>query len=44
LSDLRCHIAIPATSHVSRMIENATITPQWFGEEERKLVERLALR
>jgi aryl-alcohol dehydrogenase-like predicted oxidoreductase len=44
LSDPRCHIAIPATSHVSRMIENATITPQWFGEEERKLVERLALR
>jgi aryl-alcohol dehydrogenase-like predicted oxidoreductase len=44
LSDPRCHIAIPATSHVSRMIENATITPQWFGEEERKWVERLALR
>ena len=44
LSDPRCHVAIPATSRVSRMIENATITPAWFGPEERKLVEHLAQR
>lgn len=44
MSDTRCHVAIPATSHVSHMIENATIDPPWFGPEERKLVERLARR
>ncbi|MBI1282112.1 MAG: aldo/keto reductase [Anaerolineaceae bacterium] len=42
LSDPRCHVAIPATSKVSRMTENATISGEWFGEEERKLVARLA--
>jgi len=44
LSDPRCHVVIPATSHVSRMIENAAITSTWFGPDERKLVERLAMR
>jgi aryl-alcohol dehydrogenase-like predicted oxidoreductase len=44
LSDTRCHVAIPATSHASRMTENATISAPWFGAEERKLVERLAAR
>jgi aryl-alcohol dehydrogenase-like predicted oxidoreductase len=44
LSDPRCHVAIPATSKPERMTENATITPQWFGPEERDLVARLAGR
>ncbi len=44
LSDVRCHVAIPATSHPSRMTENATIDAPWFGAEERRLVERLAAR
>lgn len=44
LSDLRCHVVIPATSHASRMTENATIAPPWFGADERRLVERLATR
>lgn len=44
LSDPRCHVAIPATSRINRMTENATITPEWFGPDERKLVERLAQR
>jgi len=44
LSDPRCHVAIPATSKASRMTENATISGDWFGEEERKLVARLAGR
>jgi aryl-alcohol dehydrogenase-like predicted oxidoreductase len=43
LSDERCHVAIPATSKVSRMIENAVAgDPPWFGPEERDLVARLA--
>lgn len=43
LSDRRCHVAIPATSHVSHMIENAAAgDPPWFGPEERELVARLA--
>jgi aryl-alcohol dehydrogenase-like predicted oxidoreductase len=43
LSDERCHVAIPATSKVSRMIENAAAgDPPWFGPEERELVARLA--
>lgn len=43
LSDERCHVAIPATSHASRMTENAAAgDPPWFGPEERKLVARLA--
>ena len=45
LSDPRCHIAIPATSRVERMIENAAAgDPPWFGLEERELVARLAVR
>jgi aryl-alcohol dehydrogenase-like predicted oxidoreductase len=43
LSDERCHVAIPATSKVNRMIENAAAgDPPWFDPEERKLVARLA--
>ena len=45
LSDPRCHVAIPATSKVHRMTENAAAgDPPWFGPDERKLVERLARR
>lgn len=43
LSDLRCHITIPATSHPERISENAAAgEPPWFGPEERTLVTRLA--
>jgi aryl-alcohol dehydrogenase-like predicted oxidoreductase len=42
LSDPRCHVAIPATSHPARMTENASVDVPWFGVDERKLVERLA--
>jgi aryl-alcohol dehydrogenase-like predicted oxidoreductase len=43
LSDPRCHVAIPATSHPERMAENAAAgNPPWFGPEERTLVTRLA--
>jgi diketogulonate reductase-like aldo/keto reductase len=43
LSDLRCHVAIPATSRPGRTAENAAAgDPPWFGSEERALVERLA--
>ena len=45
LSDTRCHVAIPATSHPERIIENAAAgEPPWFGPEERALVARLATR
>ncbi|HYX50664.1 MAG TPA: aldo/keto reductase [Ktedonobacteraceae bacterium] len=45
LSDPRCHITIPATSHPGRIIENAAAgEPPWFGPEERTLVARLATR
>ena len=45
LSDLRCHVAIPATSSPDRMRLNAEAgNPPWFGPEERDLVLRLALR
>jgi aryl-alcohol dehydrogenase-like predicted oxidoreductase len=44
MSDLRCHVVIPATSKVSRMIENTTITPVWFDHEARDLVAHLATR
>lgn len=37
VSDLRVHIAIPATSKPERMTENAAAgDPPWFGEEERE--------
>jgi aryl-alcohol dehydrogenase-like predicted oxidoreductase len=42
LSDPRCHVAIPATSHPERMIENAAAgQPPWFGPGERDDVSRL---
>lgn len=45
LSDLRCHVAIPATSSPERMRLNAEAgNPPWFGPEERELVLRLAVR
>jgi aryl-alcohol dehydrogenase-like predicted oxidoreductase len=43
LSDLRCHVAIPATSRQGRTAENAAAgDAPWFGPTERALVERLA--
>jgi aryl-alcohol dehydrogenase-like predicted oxidoreductase len=43
LSDARCTVAIPATSRVERVGENAVAgEPPWFGREERALVARLA--
>ena len=43
LSDPRCTVAIPATSRVVRIDENAAAgAPPWFGPEERELVARLA--
>jgi aryl-alcohol dehydrogenase-like predicted oxidoreductase len=43
LSDARCTVAIPATSRVERVGENAVAgEPPWFGREERGLVARLA--
>jgi diketogulonate reductase-like aldo/keto reductase len=43
LSDLRCHVAIPATSRPERVAENAAAgQPPWFGPEERRRVSRLA--
>ena len=43
LSDPRCHVAIPATSRVDRVRENAAAgDPPWLGPEERALVARLA--
>jgi len=43
LSDPRCHVAIPATSRVERVAENAAAgDPPWFGAAERALVARLA--
>lgn len=43
LSDLRCHVAIPATSRPERMADNAAAgSPPWLGPEERALVARLA--
>ena len=45
LSDTRCHITIPATSHPERIAENAAAgEPPWFGSEERALVAHLATR
>jgi aryl-alcohol dehydrogenase-like predicted oxidoreductase len=45
LSDTRCHVTIPATTHAERIIENAAAgEPPWFGTEERTYVARLATR
>jgi diketogulonate reductase-like aldo/keto reductase len=42
LSDERIDVAIPATSRPERTEENAAAgSPPWFGEEERRFVERL---
>lgn len=42
LSDPRCHVAIPATSHPEHMAANAAAgNPPWFGSEERAYVVRL---
>jgi aryl-alcohol dehydrogenase-like predicted oxidoreductase len=42
LSDPRCHVAIPATSSATRVLENAAAgVPPWLDEEGRALVERL---
>jgi diketogulonate reductase-like aldo/keto reductase len=44
LSDKRVDLVIPATSNPEHARENARAgAPPWFGPEERKLVERLAL-
>ncbi len=43
LSDPRCHVTIPATSHAERMRENAAAgEPPWFGPDERQVVARIA--
>jgi aryl-alcohol dehydrogenase-like predicted oxidoreductase len=43
LSDRRCHVAIPATSSVAHMRDNAAAgSPPWFGPDERAYVEELA--
>jgi aryl-alcohol dehydrogenase-like predicted oxidoreductase len=45
LSDLRCHVAIPATSRPGRMSENAAAgEPPWLDEEARDYVAGLAER
>jgi hypothetical protein len=42
LSDDRVDVAIPGTSRVERVGENAAAgSPPWFGPDERRLVERL---
>jgi diketogulonate reductase-like aldo/keto reductase len=44
LSDERVDVVIPATSKPERARANAAAgSPPWFGEDERRLVERLAL-
>lgn len=45
LSEPRCHVAIPATSHPEHMAENAAAgSPPWLGAAERALISRLAER
>jgi aryl-alcohol dehydrogenase-like predicted oxidoreductase len=44
LSDSRIHVVIPATSNPEHARENAAAgEPPWFGPDERRLVEDLAL-
>jgi aryl-alcohol dehydrogenase-like predicted oxidoreductase len=43
LSDRRCHVAIPATSSIKHMEENAAAGAlPWFGDREREYVLQLA--
>lgn len=43
LSDRRVHVAVPATSNPAHAVRNAAAgSPPWFGEEQRRLVERYA--
>jgi aryl-alcohol dehydrogenase-like predicted oxidoreductase len=43
LSDMRCHVTIPATTHPDHMRVNAAAgEPPWFGPEERAYVAQLA--
>jgi aryl-alcohol dehydrogenase-like predicted oxidoreductase len=43
LSDDRCHVTIPATSHPERMVTNAMAgEPPWLGVQERAYVAQLA--
>jgi diketogulonate reductase-like aldo/keto reductase len=45
LSDQRVDLAIPATKNPEHARENAVAgSPPWFGRDERRLVEELALR
>ena len=45
LSDLRCHVVIPATSSTAHMRDNAQAgNPPWFGPAEREYVTSLASR
>jgi aryl-alcohol dehydrogenase-like predicted oxidoreductase len=45
LSDVRCHVVIPATSSAAHMRDNAAAgEPPWFGPEERSYVAGLAGR
>jgi len=44
LSDRRCHVTIPATSHPEHMERNAKAgEPPWFGPQERAYVAQLAV-
>jgi aryl-alcohol dehydrogenase-like predicted oxidoreductase len=43
LSDMRCHVTIPATSRPEHMVTNAMAgEPPWFGPQERAYVAQLA--
>lgn len=45
LSDMRCHLAIPATFDLNHLRDNALAgNPPWFGPDERAYVERLATK
>lgn len=45
LSDIRCHVTIPATSSEAHMADNARAgAPPWFGRDERALVTRLVTK
>jgi aryl-alcohol dehydrogenase-like predicted oxidoreductase len=45
LSDPRCHVAIPATSKLAHVEDNAVAgEPPWFGPGERAFIARLAER